>query len=613
MKQIEESQDLHARDAGAEARAPEGEGGDEKASRRGLRRGPRSLIARRRAAQQSKRDGEEGGAGEVAASDAPRGEPHGDAPQAQALGADGAPSAAQGRGRNAAPRKPRSGKRDGASQSSQPAQSTQGDGSAANGHGTAPAGRTPQGAKGRGRKESTGGPRGGASVGGGKGGKGGKAAKGGDDDLFAFVTSGGFDSDESESDAKAAAKRGRRPADRRVLSPDDEAPKLHKVLAEAGMGSRREMEELILAGRVSVNAEPAHIGQRILPTDQVRINGKLVKRRITSKPPRVLLYHKPSGEIVSHSDPEGRASVFDRLPPMKTAKWLAVGRLDFNTEGLLILTTSGDLANRFMHPRYGIEREYAVRTVGQLSEASRQQLLRGIELDDGKANFLRLQDGGGEGSNHWYHVALTEGRNREVRRMFDAAGLMVSRLIRTRYGPLTLPRGLKRGRYEELDEAQVRSLFATVGMKMPGASSDDKGSVGGRGGKAGAPKEPRRQPDPMQTALGVFSREPGQSRRPRPNPLTAFVGPSGGYPGQAPSPRGEGRRFGGGNSTAGGSGFGGQSRGGSGGGGNGNVNGNRSRGGNRAGGSGGGAGGGGGGGGGGNQGSRGNRGGNRSR
>ncbi|VVE34318.1 pseudouridine synthase [Pandoraea cepalis] len=607
MKQIEESQDLHARDAGAEARAPEGEGGDEKASRRGLRRGPRSLIARRRAAQQSKREGDDGGAGEFAASDAPRGEPNGDAPQAQALGADGAPLAAQARGRNAAPRKPRSGKRDGAAQSSPPAQSAQGDGSAASGHGATPTGRAPQGAKGRGRKESTGGARGGAGVGGGKGGKGGKAPKGGDDDLFAFVTSGGFDSDESEGDAKAAAKRGRRPADRRVLSPDDEAPKLHKVLAEAGMGSRREMEELILAGRVSVNAEPAHIGQRILPTDQVRINGKLVKRRITSKPPRVLLYHKPSGEIVSHSDPEGRASVFDRLPPMKTAKWLAVGRLDFNTEGLLILTTSGDLANRFMHPRYGIEREYAVRTVGQLSEASRQQLLRGIELDDGKANFLRLQDGGGEGSNHWYHVALTEGRNREVRRMFDAAGLMVSRLIRTRYGPLTLPRGLKRGRYEELDEAQVRSLFATVGMKMPGTGSDDKSSVGGRGGKAGAPKEPRRQPDPMQTALGVFSREPGQSRRPRPNPLTAFVGPSGGYPGQSPSPRGEGRRFGGGNSSAGGGGFGGQSRGGNGGGGNGNVNGNRSRGGNRAGGSGGGNTGGG------NQGNRGNRGGNRSR
>ncbi len=603
LKQNEESQDLHARDAGAEARAPEGEGGDEKASRRGLRRGPRSLIARRRAAQQAKREGEDGGAGEFAASDAPQGEPS-EASQGQAPVDDGAPSAAQTRGRNGA-RKPRSGKRDGAAQTSQSAQTGGGE------SGAGAAGKARQGAgdagQGRGRKGATGGARGAGGKGGAQGGKGGKGGKGGDDDLFAFVTSGGFDGEDAEGDAKNAAKRGRRPADRRVLSPDDEAPKLHKVLAEAGMGSRREMEELILAGRVSVNAEPAHIGQRILPTDQVRINGKLVKRRITSKPPRVLLYHKPAGEIVSHADPEGRASVFDRLPPMKTAKWLAVGRLDFNTEGLLILTTSGDLANRFMHPRYGIEREYAVRTVGQLSESSRQQLLRGIELDDGQANFLRLQDGGGEGSNHWYHVALTEGRNREVRRMFDAAGLMVSRLIRTRYGPLTLPRGLKRGRYEELDDAQVRSLFAAVGMKMPGATSDDKGARPGRGGKPGAPKEPRRQPDPMQTALGVFSREPGQSRRPRANPLTAFVGPSGGYPGQTPSPRGEGRRFGGGNS-AGGGGFGGQSRGNGNGNANGNVSGNRSRGGNRAGG-----GGGGGAHGGGNHGNRGNRGGNRSR
>lgn len=580
LKQNEESQDLHARDAGAETRAPEGEGGDEKASRRGLRRGPRSLIARRRAAQQAKREGDDG---ESLAPEATQHASSGESLDGGAALNEGAPQAAQGRGRNAA-RKSRGGKRDGAGQSPQAGGAgANGANSASGANGASPRGKGQGAGKGRGRKGAPGGAR---------GPHGAQAGKGDGDDLFAFVTSGGFDSEESDADAKAAAKRGRRPAERRVLSPDDEAPKLHKVLAEAGMGSRREMEELILAGRVSVNAEPAHIGQRILPTDQVRINGKLVKRRITSKPPRVLLYHKPAGEIVSHSDPEGRASVFDRLPPMKTAKWLAVGRLDFNTEGLLILTTSGDLANRFMHPRYGIEREYAVRTVGQLSEASRQQLLRGIELEDGQANFLRLQDGGGEGSNHWYHVALTEGRNREVRRMFDAAGLMVSRLIRTRYGPLTLPRGLKRGRYEELDDAQVRSLFAAVGMKMPGAGSDEKGKSG-RGGKAGAPKEPRRQPDPMQTALGVFAREPGQSRRPRANPLTAFVGPSGGYPGQTPAPRGEGRRFGGGNA---GGGFGGQSRGGNV---NGNVSGNRSRGGNRA--------------GGGHQGNRGNRGGNRSR
>jgi 23S rRNA pseudouridine2605 synthase len=292
-------------------------------------------------------------------------------------------------------------------------------------------------------------------------------------------------------------RRGRPAPAKRVLAPDDEAPKLHKVLAEAGMGSRREMEELIVAGRVSVNGEPAHIGQRIMPTDQVRINGKPVKRRLQTKPPRVLLYHKPTGEIVSHADPEGRPSVFDKLPPMKTAKWLAVGRLDFNTEGLLMLTTSGDLANRFMHPRYSVEREYAVRVVGELAESSRQKLLQGIELDDGPANFLRIRDGGGEGTNHWYHVALAEGRNREVRRMFEAVGLMVSRLIRTRHGPISLPRGLRRGRWEELEDNQVRSLMAAVGLKAP---TEDKG------GPRATPE--RRQPDPMQTSMGFINREP---------------------------------------------------------------------------------------------------------
>ncbi|WP_217478401.1 23S rRNA pseudouridine(2605) synthase RluB [Pararobbsia alpina] len=331
----------------------------------------------------------------------------------------------------------------------------------------------------------------------------GKATSAGDaagrvdaEDLFAYVSSPAFDADNSGGSGVRAPmlRRGRKPAEKpkRVLSPDDDAPKLHKVLAEAGMGSRREMEELIIAGRVSVNGEPAHIGQRIMPTDQVRINGKPVKRKIQNKPPRVLIYHKPTGEIVSHSDPEGRASVFDKLPTMKTAKWLAVGRLDFNTEGLLLLTTSGDLANRFMHPRYSVEREYAVRVIGELAEGSRQKLLSGVELEDGPANFLRIADGGGEGTNRWYHVALAEGRNREVRRMFEAVGLTVSRLIRTRHGPVTLPRGLKRGRWEELEDNQVRALLGAVGLKAP---------VEERGGPRGA-AQPRRQPDPMQTALG---------------------------------------------------------------------------------------------------------------
>ena len=274
----------------------------------------------------------------------------------------------------------------------------------------------------------------------------GRGKPGGDaDEVFSFVTSSSFDAD--GEDTAGSARRQPEKAVRRDLTSDDDAPKLHKVLAEAGLGSRRDMEELIIAGRVSVNGEPAHIGQRILPEDMVRINGKVIQRRVSKKPPRVLVYHKPAGEIVSTNDPEGRPSVFDRLPNMKAAKWLAVGRLDFNTEGLLLFTTSGDLANRLMHPRYGIDREYAVRTLGELEEGMRQKLLAGVELEDGLAQFSRIADGGGEGVNKWYRVIIGEGRNREVRRMFEAVGLTVSRLIRTRYGVLTLPRGLKRGRW----------------------------------------------------------------------------------------------------------------------------------------------------------------------
>jgi 23S rRNA pseudouridine2605 synthase len=300
------------------------------------------------------------------------------------------------------------------------------------------------------------------------------------DDIFSFVTSEEFDANEGGRGGQQKTKA------RRDLTAEDDAPKLHKVLAEAGLGSRRDMEELIIAGRVSVNGEPAHIGQRILPTDAVRINGKLIQRKVSNKPPRVLVYHKPAGEIVSHDDPEGRPSVFDRLPTMKTGKWLAVGRLDFNTEGLLLFTTSGDLANRLMHPRYNIEREYAVRTLGELEEGMRQKLLAGVPLDDGLAAFSKIQDGGGEGVNRWYRVVIGEGRNREVRRMFEAVGLTVSRLIRTRYGLMTLPGSLKRGRWEELEENEVRGLMAAVGFEKKGGSPDK-----GKNGKAGK-TDPRR-------------------------------------------------------------------------------------------------------------------------
>ena len=362
------------------------------------------------------------------------------------------------------------------------------------------------------------------------------------DDVFSFVTSDAYDSADDARGSRVA-----KPA-RRDLTADDDAPKLHKVLAEAGLGSRRDMEELIVAGRVSVNGEPAHIGQRILPTDQVRINGKPLQRRISNKPPRVLVYHKPAGEIVSTSDPDGRPSVFDRLPTMKTGKWLAVGRLDFNTEGLLLFTTSGDIANRLMHPRYGIDREYAVRTLGELEEGMRQKLLGGIELDDGVAQFSKIADGGGEGVNKWYRVTIGEGRNREVRRMFEAIGLTVSRLIRTRYGSMTLPRGLKRGRWEELEENDVRSLMTMIGMDKPERDSAPRGRADSQPRAAGAnpfdkstpqrrpqPGPRSRQPDPLQTALGFPGagqrRNAGQGRGPEQGPGQGR-GPRAGGPGR---------------------------------------------------------------------------------
>lgn len=239
---------------------------------------------------------------------------------------------------------------------------------------------------------------------------------------------------------------------------DEDYPKLHKVLADAGMGARREMEEWIIAGRVTVNGQPAHVGQRIAPNDQIRINGRPLKRKPGPAPTRVLLYHKPAGEICSRSDPGKRKTVFDRLPKVKGGRWVSVGRLDFNTEGLLVFTTSGELANKLMHPRYGWEREYAVRIFGRIDDEARRKLLEGVELEDGAAAFASIDDLGGEGANAWYRVVLSEGRNREVRRMFEAVGLTVSRLVRVRFGPIGMPSSLTRGRWTELSPAEVGAL-----------------------------------------------------------------------------------------------------------------------------------------------------------
>ncbi|CAN1516278.1 Pseudouridine synthase, RsuA/RluB/E/F [Burkholderiaceae bacterium] len=283
----------------------------------------------------------------------------------------------------------------------------------------------------------------------------------------------------------------------KYLNSDVLMPKLHKVLADAGIGSRREMEELIIAGRVSVNGEPAHIGQRVGVNDAVRVNGKPITRTNTKKPPRVILYHKPAGEIVSHDDPDGRANVFSRLPKMKVGKWLSIGRLDLNTEGLLIFTTSGDLSNRLLHPRYGNEREYAVRVLGELGPEQRQSLLDGVTLDDGPASFGMIEFIGGEGSNRWYRVTLNEGRNREVRRMFESVGLTVSRLIRTRFGDIVLPTTLRRGRWEELDSKLVSALMVQVGLLRDDDSTE---------GRSRQPKQPVSHDSALPPGFGTLDR-----------------------------------------------------------------------------------------------------------
>lgn len=243
--------------------------------------------------------------------------------------------------------------------------------------------------------------------------------------------------------------------------------KLQKVLARAGHGSRRQIESLILAGRISVNGKPATLGDRVdlNVALKIAINGRI----IAVKPPaatvcRVLMYYKPEGELCTQRDPEGRPTVFDRLPKLCDARWVAIGRLDVNTCGLLLFTTDGELANRLMHPRQQVEREYAVRIFGQVDKEKIYQLSRGVELEDGPATFNTIRFIGGEGINQWYHVTLTEGRTREVRRLWEAVGVQVSRLIRVRYGNISLPKTLPRGGWRELDFQAMNSLREQVDL-----------------------------------------------------------------------------------------------------------------------------------------------------
>ena len=250
--------------------------------------------------------------------------------------------------------------------------------------------------------------------------------------------------------------------------------KLQKVLARFGLGSRRLMEEWIAAGRVVVNGQPAKLGDRVTAQDKIAVDGEALRIPSWVRPRlRVLRYHKPAGELTTRNDPAGRPTVFDRLPRLRGSRWIAVGRLDYNTEGLLLLTNDGDLANALMHPRAGIEREYAVRVLGEVSPEQQVRLLQGVALEDGEAHFVTLQEAGGEGANRWYHVTLAEGRNREVRRLFEAVGLTVSRLIRVRYGVVEMPRLLKTGYFDELPDEERDALLASVQWVNPATPPSD--------------------------------------------------------------------------------------------------------------------------------------------
>lgn len=252
-------------------------------------------------------------------------------------------------------------------------------------------------------------------------------------------------------------------------APTQTTQRLHKLLALAGLGSRRDMETLLASGRVTINGVVAQVGAGVTQYDVVRLDSRILKLPFEAELPQVLIYHKPEGEIVSQDDPEGRATVFDKLPRIKQGKWIAIGRLDINTSGLLIFTNSGELANRFMHPRYEVEREYAVRIFGELNEDQMGMLTHGIELEDGPAKFDRIVAQGGEGANHWYQVVIREGRNREVRRLFEALQLPVSRLMRVRFGPINLPPRVKRGAMLKLEQKQVVELLEWAGLPVPKA------------------------------------------------------------------------------------------------------------------------------------------------
>lgn len=334
-------------------------------------------------------------------------------------------------------------------------------------------------------------------------------------------------------------------------TPDTE--KLQKVLARAGFGSRRELEAWIAQGRVSINGKVATLGDRVSEKDVIRVDGTIVPReKVAGGRRRVLMYHKPVGEVSSRSDPEGRPTVFDHLPNLRNGRWIAVGRLDINTSGLLLFTSDGELAHRLMHPSSQVEREYAVRVLGEVPPEMIKRLQEGVELEDGKAHFDSIVDAGGEGANHWYHVTLLEGRNREVRRLWESQGVVVSRLSRVRYGPVTLPRWLRDGKFDDVPAHQLQALLELVGMAE---AKEEKSAPRGRRGTSDEPDmTPRGRDETSQTPpwasphsragkaqkhIGAARNHSGKSQAPGASPR----GRGGkAQPAKGPSPRGGSRK-----------------------------------------------------------------------
>lgn len=330
--------------------------------------------------------------------------------------------------------------------------------------------------------------------------------------------------------------------------------RLQKVMAQSGHGSRRNIEILIAQGHITINGTVAKLGDSVGPGDKVKLDGHLITLRFGVDRPRVLMYHKPEGEIVTRDDPEKRPTVFDKLPKVHGGRWVSVGRLDLNTGGLLLFTTSGDLANKLTHPRFEVEREYAVRVMGEIDAEKSDKLLKtGVDIDGELCTFDSIEDRGGEGSNHWYHVVLREGKNREVRRMMEGVGLMVSRLMRVRFGPVALPGFLKRGMLREMDEDAALDLMAFAGANDPPpapaegddeAQEDPHDNIGNRfDPRMHAAPEPEIDDDLGNRVLATAPEREADGNRGTYNPNAAGDQPPRGQPGRKERPHG-GKNFG---------------------------------------------------------------------